>query len=108
MKSLPDDIDPECITLCNAINSLPGLETFESCCGHGTEDFVIFFKAKTIKALKPLLEEIDSMGRWRWKIDVTWSSGSNFACFCLFTSPDHAHEANEFAKYILNRFYELG
>jgi hypothetical protein len=39
---LPQDIDPEVIDLCNAINALPGLTTLESCCGHGTEPFTVY------------------------------------------------------------------
>lgn len=34
------------VDLCNAINSLPGLQTQESCCGHGERSFQIFFEVK--------------------------------------------------------------
>lgn len=39
-------MDMECILLCDALNSIPGIETFESCCGHGTSSFRIWFKLK--------------------------------------------------------------
>lgn len=38
----PDDMDNECVPLCNIFNTL-GLTTEFSCCGHGEDDFVILF-----------------------------------------------------------------
>ena len=67
----PDDIDPECIPLCRAINALPGLETYESCCGHERRDpFRIWFFAKTVEALRPLTMCVEPWygGDHRWKI----------------------------------------
>ncbi len=37
-------MDPECIPLCDAINRAPGLQTTESCCGHGRSPFRIWFR----------------------------------------------------------------
>ena len=31
----PSNMDQEIIELCDLINSYEGLQTFESCCGHG-------------------------------------------------------------------------
>ncbi len=36
--------DPEVVELCRAMNALPGITTSESCCGHGKEGFIIFFR----------------------------------------------------------------
>lgn len=36
-------MDPQCIPLCDAINSIPGLKTVDSCCGHGKHSFCIWF-----------------------------------------------------------------
>lgn len=44
-----NSMDPEVIDLCDAINSLPGLETIESCCGHGASPFSIWFRVKDSK-----------------------------------------------------------
>jgi hypothetical protein len=46
-----DRMDPQCIPLCDAINRIHGIETFESCCGHGERKFVIFFLARSFKWL---------------------------------------------------------
>ncbi len=37
-------MDIGCIEICNAMNSLPGIETTSSCCGHNKCVFNIFFK----------------------------------------------------------------
>lgn len=39
-------MDDECLDLCNAMNALPGIETTESCWGHGGSPFRIYFKVK--------------------------------------------------------------
>ena len=39
----PVDMDLECKRLCIALNGLPGIETDESCCGHGAEPYRIWF-----------------------------------------------------------------
>ena len=56
---LPADMDPECVPLCKAINSIPGLETTCSCCGHGESSFDIWFWAKTVRSLYVLARAID-------------------------------------------------
>ena len=48
-------MDPESVALCDAINSVPGLFTTESCCGHGKHPFKIFFKVRRLSALPWLL-----------------------------------------------------
>ena len=60
MISLPiDGMDKECIELCKAINSIPGLQTTESCCGHKENPFRIFFKVTDLKYLPHLLYWVD-------------------------------------------------
>lgn len=43
----PDDMDKECIPLCNLFNSI-GLTTQFSCCGHGENRFQIIFADNVI------------------------------------------------------------
>lgn len=45
------DMDPECVELCDILNSIQGVQTTESCFGHGKEDFLIFFKCVDWMAL---------------------------------------------------------
>ena len=37
----PKDVDKELIPMLNIINSIPGVRTVFSCCGHGKEDFYL-------------------------------------------------------------------
>lgn len=36
-------MDKECLRLCDALNDIPGITTQESCCGHGSRNFNIWF-----------------------------------------------------------------
>ena len=42
-------MDEECIDLCDAMNSLPGIVTINSCCGHGLNPYSIFFRVTNSK-----------------------------------------------------------
>jgi len=62
-KSLPSDMDKECIVLCEAMNRLSGVRTVDSCCGHGKHRFRIYFAVDPFEALVPLLYWFDN---WRF------------------------------------------
>ena len=38
-----EQLDPEVVALCEALNTLPGIETVSSCCGHGQRPYRIWF-----------------------------------------------------------------
>lgn len=63
-------MDAECVDLCNAINSMKGLETVESCCGHNDQPYRIFFKCHDIPALRFLQSCIDNR---YWEYGNLWS-----------------------------------
>lgn len=62
-------MDVECIPLCNALNSLPGIETLESCCGHTKKPFAIWFRCNSELSLRFLGRCID---RRYWKYGNNW------------------------------------
>ena len=96
-------MDLECIGLCNAINEIQGLRTFESCCGHGAEPYRIWFWAKDIESLAPLLYYIDI---WHTSFDG-WSVKTNTDCsmkrptFYIEGPVGAYEEAEQIAKSIL-------
>jgi hypothetical protein len=47
----PDDLDLACVSLCVALNALPGVETVGSCCGHGRAPFRIWLKLASLDSL---------------------------------------------------------
>jgi hypothetical protein len=53
----PKDIDQELISLLDVINSIPGVRTLFSCCGHGKEEFYIML-AYTSSQTRSLIENI--------------------------------------------------
>lgn len=62
----PARLDPECLALCVALNKLPGITTFSSCCGHGREPYRIWFDVARLAALQPVvLLAADCTRRWQ-------------------------------------------
>lgn len=68
-----ENMDNECIPLCDAINKFKGITTTESCCGHGNRPFNIWFKTKRLSRLPKLLFYFDSChsGIAGWDVIVT-------------------------------------
>ena len=65
-----DWMDKECVDLCNALNSIKGIVTTESCCGHNYNPYVVFFKCSDLLGLRFIQSCID--GRY-WKWGQEWS-----------------------------------
>jgi len=119
-------MDKECIALCDAINRIPGLDTVESCCGHGKKSFRVFLHADDVLALYWLARSLSrSYGPphlFGWELVVTVSDISynsngdmrrdNGDVVFMLTSGDNKgkkayEQANELAKYILDDLNSL-
>lgn len=91
--ALPFDMDLPCLELCNILNTLPGVTTFESCCGHCRTQYTIWFFCSDIGTLSRLgrvTEKNYSDGKWEIVVDST--DTSPYGVFCLrskepFSSP---------------------
>lgn len=69
---LPFDMDNECIELCEKLNSLSHVETFESCCGHLKNRYMIFFWCDNFVRLAKLYRCVNrnySDGKWEILVD---------------------------------------
>ena len=53
-------IDKECLPLVNALNTIDGIETVTSCCGHGNNYFVISFYCYNVSALIKIYDSISN------------------------------------------------
>jgi hypothetical protein len=53
-------MDKECVDLCDTLNSMKGIKTVESCCGHNDRPYRIFFKCYDLSALRFLQSCIDN------------------------------------------------
>ena len=74
IDALPADIDSECVSICNTLNRLPDVETFESCSGHGEQPFNVWFKCTSIDTLSRLGRAVSknySDGNWEIVVDTT-------------------------------------
>jgi hypothetical protein len=80
-----NDMDKECIELCDAMNFLSDIRTIESCCGHNKTPYQIWFRAKNLKALPKLLYYFDGChcGFYGWKVLVTTDCGMSPVTFCI-------------------------
>lgn len=84
-------MDPECILPCDTLNSLPGIETFESCCGHSREPYRVWMKVSDLHGLKILgrcTSRNYSSGIWRVIIDNSdgWTPGKENPVYAYLES----------------------
>ena len=89
-------MDEECIRLCDAMNTLPGIHTNESCCGHKEKPFKIWFEAESLKDLSPLLYYFNPChsGFDGWSITAHIADYGMPPHFCL-RGPVGAYEEGE-------------
>lgn len=80
----PPDLDPELLSLCTAINALDGVETTQSCSGHGERGISVALRVRDPSCLLPLLYSIDpchgAQPGWRARVytdcvatEVSWA-----------------------------------
>lgn len=81
---LPADVDCECVSICNTLNRLPDVETFESCCGHGWHPFWVWFRCPNIDTLSRLGRAVSrNYSDGNWEIVVDTSDARPKGCFLL-------------------------
>lgn len=82
--ALPNDIDKQCIDICNILNRLPETETYESCAGHGKRPFWVFFRCRSIDTLSRLGRAISkNYSDGNWEIVIDSCDGNPCGCFWL-------------------------
>ncbi len=88
-KGQPDRewMDAECVDLCDTLNSIKGIKTSESCCGHNYQPYRIFFNCTDLLALRFIQSCIDRRYweyGWDWQITTMISdTGPEFLTFVL-------------------------
>lgn len=69
-----ENMDKECVKLCDILNSIPSVNTFESCCGHLKDRFSVWFFCNDTVAISRLGRSVDrnySDGKWELLVDST-------------------------------------
>lgn len=95
------DMDEECIDLCNALNSIVGIETRDSCCGHGERSFQIFFLVTSWVGLFFVTRCVDKR-YWKygheWTLELSvgdsWDGKVLPTVFCLHSGAVKGNEAH--------------
>lgn len=102
----PVDMDPECVLLCTAMNTMPGIRTVESCCGHGREDepYRIWFEAADLASLPPLLYWFMGChcGFYGWRVMAKTDCAASPVYFMVEGPVGAFSEADEIAALILD------
>lgn len=92
----PPDLDPEVASLCEAMNAFPGIMTTSSCCGHGRDQFRIWFAARSLEDLPPLLYWLDAChsGQHGWSVTARTDCAASLLSF-VAEGPCGGYEAAE-------------
>ena len=93
---LPDDMDYECIELCNLLNRLPDTETFESCCGHFDHRYSVWFHCYNLEVISRLGMAVDkNYSSGKWEIVVDHTDTDPFGCFWLRSCDEKFKDQDE-------------
>lgn len=99
-----DKMDPECIPLCDAINSYPGFKTNESCCGHCWRPFWIFFEIDSLSNPNlPLFVSAFNHGPdSKWIIHLRVNETFDNIYFLIEGPTGSFDDANKIAKWLVS------
>lgn len=110
--SIPADIDPEVVDLCAAINKIPGVQTIESCCGHGSRPFKVWFVVNDLVDLPHVLYWFDGChcGFYGWDVVVTTDCAKSPVTFKIQgpAGDQGFAEAKEIARLITKDLPNIG
>lgn len=96
-------MDLECIKICDALNTIRGIETINSCCGHGKHGFWIYFLATSFKALAKVCYYADTChsGLTGWHVIAYTDCGCAPNRFLLEGPTGDYMGANHIAELIM-------
>jgi len=101
-------MDKECIKLCDALNEIKGVETSESCCGHGVRPFSVWLKCDNSKQLFPLIRQISrNYANNDWHCEVALTDMENRPIIFHLYSFNIGNEAYREADKIADRILEF-
>lgn len=90
-------MDKECIPLCDALNELPEVRTFESCCGHCKTAFLTYLYCKSWYSMSVIARAFDrrySNTEQAYTINLETIDASHDPQFCIYLSSEKAYENN--------------
>ena len=94
-------IDPEVVALVDAMNTMPGIFTVDSCGGHGERPMCVYFRAENLEALPLLLYWFDDCHSGeRWKVEASTDCAADHVTFCASSASRVGQEAWDSAAQI--------
>ncbi len=95
-------MDKGCLALCDALNRLPGIQTIESCAGHGERPFHIWFFAENLEALPQVAYYFARChsGCSDWNVIATTDCGMSPISFMIEGPVGAYADAEKIAKLI--------
>jgi hypothetical protein len=104
------NIDSECVDLCRALNSIPGIGTLESCCGHGRGSFSVWFYAESFEGLFIIGRVLDrrygSPDWFNWKCTVACCDYDMMPMFNIDSGGVVGEDAYSQSKEIAYNIYD--
>lgn len=91
-------MDEDCVPLCDALNELPDVTTFESCCGHLERPYHIWFKTSNPYSVAVIARAIDRRYNatemlWEMNVETLDSESNPQYCYNLHSAgPYNCHE----------------
>jgi len=113
MEEIKYDIfmDKECIPLCDALNTLPDVRTFESCCGHLKRKYVVYLYTDNPYSMAVIARALDRRylpAKSLWDVTIETIDVERTPQFCIGIYSEDAfedydtmmHDVNELVKSI--------
>jgi hypothetical protein len=79
-------MDKECISFCDALNELPGVTTFESCCGHLQRRYVVYLYTDNPYSMAVIARTFDRRylpTKSTWKVTIETIDVERTPQFCI-------------------------
>ena len=107
-KVIPyDDIDEPIRDLCRYINRFDGIETVESCCGHGIDKCRIWCHAKDMPSfIRFLNTAMNHETKWSVLIDTYWQSEYPDSAWLMFYIESDKIDAEKDIEYLTQKIKE--
>ena len=79
-------MDEECIPICDALNELPGVTTFESCCGHLKRRYVVYLYTDNLYSMAVIARTFDRRylpTESAWRVTIETIDVERMPQFCI-------------------------
>lgn len=93
LETTIDKLDKECVDLVKKLNTIKGIKTTNSCCGHLKEPYRIFFQCNDFSSLGLLYRCVNrNYSDGKWRIECCCSDGNPTHGFLLTTKDTFKNE----------------